>query len=158
MPFGATRAGQINHTGVHIGATWRIRWNDLCGCISIGSSVVAGPTVMTSKQTDKQTTLHHDVTISSSVAAGEMRGHMPPTAVRPGHGNCRNPRKTTGGGWGYRIILAKQQHPFNGPLSGTTRMSRYQKGKTNLDFTEARDSEWQWHQLGHASLPLVPDR
>ena len=40
-------------------------------------------------------------------------------------------------------------HPFNGPLSGTTRVSRYQKGKTNLDFTEARDSEWQWHQLGH---------
>jgi len=31
-------------------------------------------------------------------------------------------------------------HPFNGPLSGTTRVSRYQKGKTNLDFTEARDS------------------
>ena len=25
---------------------------------------------------------------------------------------------------------------------------QYQKGKTNLDFTEARDSEWQWHQLG----------
>jgi len=24
-------------------------------------------------------------------------------------------------------------------------VSRYQKGKTNLDFTEARDSEWQWH-------------
>ena len=34
-------------------------------------------------------------------------------------------------------------HPFNGPLSGTTRVSRYQKGKTNQDFTEARDSEWQ---------------
>jgi len=28
-------------------------------------------------------------------------------------------------------------------------VSRYQKGKTNLDFTEARGSEWQWHQLGH---------
>jgi len=27
-------------------------------------------------------------------------------------------------------------------------VSRYQKGKTNLDFTEARDSEWQLHQLG----------
>jgi len=27
-------------------------------------------------------------------------------------------------------------------------VSRYQKGKTNLDFTEATDSEWQWHQLG----------
>jgi len=26
-------------------------------------------------------------------------------------------------------------------------MSRYQKGKTNLDLAEARDSEWQWHQL-----------
>jgi len=44
-------------------------------------------------------------------------------------------------------------------------VSRCQKGKTNLDFTEARDSEWQWHQLGrmqvctslptdnHASIP-----
>jgi len=28
-------------------------------------------------------------------------------------------------------------------------VSQYQKGKTNLDFTEARDSEWQLHQLGH---------
>ena len=40
-------------------------------------------------------------------------------------------------------------HAFNGPLSRTTRVGRYQKGKTNLDFTEARDSEWQRHQLGH---------
>ena len=31
-------------------------------------------------------------------------------------------------------------------------MSRYQKGKTNLDCTEARDSEWQWHQLGHMQV------
>jgi len=43
-------------------------------------------------------------------------------------------------------------HPFNGLLSGTTRVSRYQKGKTNLDFTEARDSEWQWHQVGHMQV------
>jgi len=40
-------------------------------------------------------------------------------------------------------------HPFNGPLSRTTWVSRYQKGKTDLDFTEARGSEWHWHQLGH---------
>ena len=40
-------------------------------------------------------------------------------------------------------------HLFNGPYSG---VSRYQKGKTNLDFTEARDSEWQWHQLGHIQV------
>jgi len=42
--------------------------------------------------------------------------------------------------------------PFNGPLSRTTWVSRYQKGKTSLDFTEARDSEWQWHQLGHMQV------
>jgi len=41
---------------------------------------------------------------------------------------------------------------FNGPFSGTTRVSWYQKGTTNLDFTEARDSEWQWHQLGHMQV------
>ena len=43
-------------------------------------------------------------------------------------------------------------HPFNGPLSSNTQVSRYQKGKTNLDFTEARDSEWQWHQLGRMQV------
>jgi len=58
-------------------------------------------------------------------------------------------------------------HTFNGPFSGTTRVGRYQKGKTNLDFTGARDSVWQWHQLGrmqvctslqtdnHASTPAL---
>jgi len=46
-------------------------------------------------------------------------------------------------------------------------VSKYQKGKTDLDFTEARDSEWQWHELGymqvstslqtdnHANTPLL---
>jgi len=60
-----------------------------------------------------------------------------------------------------------QLDPFNGSFSGTTQVSQYQKGKTTLDFTEARDSEWQWHQLGqmqvctslqtdnHASTPLL---
>ena len=43
-------------------------------------------------------------------------------------------------------------HAFNGLFSGTTQVSRYQKGKTNLDFTESRDSEWQWHQLGHMQV------
>ena len=38
-------------------------------------------------------------------------------------------------------------HPVNGPLSGTTWVSRYQKG-----FTKARDSEWQRHQLGHMQV------
>ena len=63
------------------------------------------------------------------------------------------------------LVTTTHTHPFNGPFSGTTQVSRYQKGKTNLDFTEARDGEWQWHQLGsmqvctslqtdnHASIP-----
>jgi len=44
----------------------------------------------------------------------------------------------------------RHTHAFNGPFSGTTRVSRYQKGKTNLDFTEVRHSEW--HQLGHVQF------
>jgi len=43
-------------------------------------------------------------------------------------------------------------HTFKGPFSGTTRVSQYQKVKTSLDFAEARDSEWQWHQLGHMQV------
>ena len=43
-------------------------------------------------------------------------------------------------------------HPFKGPFFGTTQVSRHQKGKANVDFTEARDSEWQWHQLGHMQV------
>jgi len=31
-------------------------------------------------------------------------------------------------------------------------VGRYQKRKTNPDFTEARDSELQWHQLGHMQV------
>ena len=64
-------------------------------------------------------------------------------------------------------LLIDTTHTFNSPFFGTTQVSHYQKGKTNLDFTEARDSEWQWHQLGrmqvhtslqtdnHASTPLL---
>jgi len=26
------------------------------------------------------------------------------------------------------------------------------ESKTSLDFTEARDNEWQWHQLGHMQV------
>jgi len=31
-------------------------------------------------------------------------------------------------------------------------VSLYQKGKTSLDFGEARDNEWQWHQLGYMQV------
>jgi len=48
--------------------------------------------------------------------------------------------------------VANNTYPFNGPLSGTTQVSRYQKDKTNLDFTDATDKDWQWHQLGHMQV------
>ena len=48
-----------------------------------------------------------------------------------------------------QTMIHTHTHPFNGPFSETTQVSWYQKGKTNLDFTEARYSEWQWHQLDH---------
>ena len=47
-------------------------------------------------------------------------------------------------------------HTFHGHFSGTTQVRRYQKGKTNLDFTEARDSEWQRHQLGYMQVCTSP--
>jgi len=50
------------------------------------------------------------------------------------------------------LVPLLQLQPFNGLFSKTTWARRYQKGKTNLDFTGARDSEWQWHQLGHMQV------
>ena len=50
-------------------------------------------------------------------------------------------------------------HTFNGPLSGTTRVSRYQKGKNQSGFYW---SKRQWMAVAsagpHASLHLAPDR
>ena len=55
--------------------------------------------------------------------------------------------------WLVASHTCRHTHLFNVPLSGTTRVSRYQKGKTDLDdFTEARDSEWHWHLLGHMQV------
>jgi len=58
----------------------------------------------------------------------------------------------------YSEKIHTHTHLFNGPLSRTTQVSWYQKGKTNLDLTEARDSEWQWHQLGHMQMHIAPDK
>ena len=49
-------------------------------------------------------------------------------------------------------LQQQQQQPFNGLFSRTTWVSQYQKGKTDLDFTGARDSERQWHHLGHMQV------
>jgi len=37
-------------------------------------------------------------------------------------------------------------------------VSWYQKGKTNLDFTEAIDSEWHRHQLGRMQVCISLQR
>jgi len=68
---------------------------------------------------------------------------------------CRHQRHPLQGNHHTHVISITPElllHTFNGPLSRTTRVSQYQKGKTNLDFTEARDSEWQWHRLGHMQV------
>ena len=79
--------------------------------------------------------------------------------LRPYHSPDRSLRSSTTSPYVYSAVIVENKtgphthtHPFNGPLSGTTQVSRYQKGKTNLDFTEAKDSEWQWHQLGHMQV------
>jgi len=52
--------------------------------------------------------------------------------------------------------------PFYGPLDCVWdyQVSLYQKGKTRKvkqsGFTGARDSEWQWHQLGHMQICTSP--
>ena len=51
----------------------------------------------------------------------------------------------------FKLLL----QPFYGPLSGTTWMSWYQKGDTNLDLLE-QDSAWQWHQLGYMQSCIWP--
>ena len=51
-------------------------------------------------------------------------------------------------------------HPFNGPFLGLPRWANTRKVKTNVDFTEARDSEWVAVASAgpYASLHLAPDR
>jgi len=57
------------------------------------------------------------------------------------------------------VLLLLLLHPFNGLLSRTTWVSRYQKGKTSLDLTEARGDRVlgsRWHQLDHMQTICTP--
>jgi len=90
----------------------------------------------------------------SVVIIHALRGDAGPTASTH---NSSTPHSHVG--TVYTVSSSKnythtRARAFNGPFSGTTttRVSRYQKGKTNLDFTEARGSEWQWHQLAHMQV------
>jgi len=55
------------------------------------------------------------------------------------------------------VSVRQSARAFNGPLSGTTRVSWYQKGKTNMDFTEARDSEWQYRRHNDQDYLISPE-
>jgi len=67
------------------------------------------------------------------------------------HVTCRLTAKNSGISSGTLRSVIEYWLPF------FTRVSQYQKGiLTNMDFTEARDSEWQWHQLGHMQVCTSP--
>ena len=53
---------------------------------------------------------------------------------------------------GIHSSKSVQQHTFYFPLSMTAWVRQYQKGKTILDFTEARDCGWPWHYLDHLHI------
>jgi len=50
----------------------------------------------------------------------------------------------------FLLFIVLLLYPFNGLFSRITRVSWYQKGKTDLDCTEARESKW--HQLGRIQV------
>jgi len=52
-----------------------------------------------------------------------------------------------------RLSVTTHTHPrLTALFSGAAQVGWYQKGQTNQDLTEARDSEWQWRQLGHMQV------
>ena len=109
----------------------------------------AGPYASLHLAADKQPHQHP----TTLFFTGQMP-FLPPNQMRQGTDASRhNLRKQPMESWTHTCLcqqaLLQLLQPFNGLFSRTTWVSRYQKGKTNLDFTGARDSEWQWHQLGH---------
>ena len=67
--------------------------------------------------------------------------------------HCNTLCRPTSGVWmaSYlHTLVSNITHTFNDHFARTTRVSRCQKGKTNLDFTVARHGKW--HQLGHMQV------
>ena len=62
--------------------------------------------------------------------------------------SCRNCQKRLA----ISTLFVKYTHARTHARTHIHTHTRYQKGKINQDFTEARDSEWQWHQLGHMQV------
>ena len=91
----------------------------------------------------------YDYTSSTASSSTDVRGTTVPVSSASGR-------------WSKHISYSADAfQPFHSPgvrdvppdFSAESKVvNRYQKGKTNLDFTESRESEWQWHQLGHMQV------
>ena len=140
--------------GVHIGATWRIRLNDTCAAamrpyIKLLWLLVNLPAYRIIVEGFTVNDLCCLCILSAKFHYTDETG---PDPTRQSLRTCRRSGSPTKSGRDRLVEFARNTHPFNGPLSETTQVSRYQKGKTSLDFIQARDSEWQWHQLGHMQV------
>ena len=138
----------VTHCGLNVG-----RW--LVGSVSWSCRTLA-----TSRRPCSCLVRSSKAPLSLSTSLGRSRKWKLPRRskqrlarrVKPTYSNSAMIKvNRTGSKWPV-MCVAGQTHPFNGLFSRTTRVSRYQKGKTNLDFTEVRDSEWPWHQLDHMQV------
>jgi len=114
-----------------------------CSCFSYASALPNGELYCTQTQTAM---MHAHLCWS----AEQTRITHQDSQVRPADHTYKYTRPQTKGQnerWPHQ-----NTRPFNSLSFGTTQVSRYQKGKTNLDFTEARDSEWSWNPLGHMQV------
>jgi len=89
------------------------------------------------------------MTTATTTALLPTRARLPsrrPTLLRPSTRAARSARYFT------NTRTERTHTHVQRPFVRDPQVSRYQKGKTSLDFTEARDSEWQWHQLGQMQV------
>jgi len=93
---------------------------------SVGTTAPCSGRRISSSSSSRLASSSQSSTNSTAAAGGGARGAETPTGI-----------DASGKAHTHTHI------PFDGPLSRTTRVSGYQKGKTDLDFTEVRDSEWQ---------------
>jgi len=88
--------------------------------------------------------MEHDIENHMFIEAGQYCDNLYGTSIQ----SVKEVAQQVSGG----CSVDTHTRPFNDALSMTTRVSQYQNGETYLEFTEARDNEWQWHQLGHMQV------
>jgi len=135
----------------------RIEWTPRCSDMTTSPWNLAHAACADTQPTASSQRHQHDA-VTSTVVLYQCR---PTLGVLHQQLTRRAPRRHQQGSYtatSFLLLLLHTHthtHTFNGPFSGTNQVSRYQKGKTNLDYTEAGDSEWQWHQLGHMQVCIL---